>query len=1170
MKIKNHEALYQLLLDNAQEILSDLISEQTPLRGGRFSSFWRNSKDLNCSLKNGFVKDFVSGESYNIYSFATKILNIEKPVFTLSEMFFPNEIVYDDGKNGYKKTQNKPFKKRISTTPKPTQATTPIKQRGFIPFDYFMPKRDTPFHTFLHGLGISDAHLLKWHVGGEVQRSYMCDDGDYTTFIYTNLLGEHSFAKNVIYGNNGKRKKGKNSIKAFYRKDVIFERCFFGEHLINVQKPIAIVESEKSAVLSAYYYPQYNWLATGGINSIKAENFEKFLERLHQKCEQETVAPETLQFFYFADADAVGRGIPSVEVTTQNLIFSLLQEVGCIFIDITAPPAPKGGANSQDHTTYQKFPKGFDIADYILELISNQKNKDLRLLAPPLGAGRDFTPFFKEITPKTYSITTPRYLSAIKYELVNMLHENQCVIIESSAGSGKTNTFLRDILPQFDNAYFAVPQTLQARQIAQEYGLITAYESVEMDNIFMAQAVKVGTYNKIAMLFAENNKDVKMIVIDETHILTDAFNYRGKVIEDLQKLIFLARKNNTKIVYLSATHDKNLNAVLDDALHIVVKQKNPVKTNLKDIIYAKKANIALASYLSEQNWENGKCRVVRIDSKKLAMSVSLELVANGTLKQSEIDFVFSDKHKDRRLRTQTHKHVEHHNLIPESKKLVFVTKIFDTGINIMNTNIEPIYCTTRKELPRTKVQFFARFRAMENIEGITFTREKKSNNNKDISQQFKAEKTCKDLMKYTKVIVEKFDLSIHLKLYKANDIKNNSKLNSDNLILIGDNAVIANNFKILHELSQQEIFDITPTEELEYLEKHNIQVISSGKLKINLSKEQVKRMDDNMKKFKAKEKENEAFFVKNFQKILKDAHKNYIGFEDIDKTFNLQYHPLEVVETISEDTLDIDQQANFVKKALQLHTLGIHNNDIIPKVLEGNMSNLKFGLLKSKIINNKNLFYLAQAPEVVPMLVKRQQTELFILDNFVKIINETLAETQNKPNTCVFSEEITQLQQILDKLKAQHQKPKKTVKKQMETLQKRINVLQNTIGFVELESFVSDVFRKMPKESNLKRGGVMDEISSIFHVERKYVRMINNNVNCNVMLVRIGKQKHLPEVLIEIGFTNTQANAFIQNLRTSIENDKGIFREKMETDLLKETAFFSSYFFEKKQHNSLN
>jgi hypothetical protein len=50
------------------------------------------------------------------------------------------------------------------------------------------------------------------------------------------------------------------------------KQCLFGEHLIQDNKqPIAIVESEKTAIISSYFFPKYIWLATGGKTQMRAE-----------------------------------------------------------------------------------------------------------------------------------------------------------------------------------------------------------------------------------------------------------------------------------------------------------------------------------------------------------------------------------------------------------------------------------------------------------------------------------------------------------------------------------------------------------------------------------------------------------------------------------------------------------------------------------------------------------------------------------------------------------------------------------------------------------------------------------------------------------------------------------------------------------------------------------
>lgn len=50
------------------------------------------------------------------------------------------------------------------------------------------------------------------------------------------------------------------------------QQCLFGEHLLNSNpnKPVALVESEKTAVVMSRFIPEYIWLATGGSQGIKS------------------------------------------------------------------------------------------------------------------------------------------------------------------------------------------------------------------------------------------------------------------------------------------------------------------------------------------------------------------------------------------------------------------------------------------------------------------------------------------------------------------------------------------------------------------------------------------------------------------------------------------------------------------------------------------------------------------------------------------------------------------------------------------------------------------------------------------------------------------------------------------------------------------------------------
>lgn len=75
---------------------------------------------------------------------------------------------------------------------------------------------------------------------------------------------------------NGKRIKdenGKAHINWMHKQPFNLKQCLFGLHLTKEDKikTIAIVESEKTAVIMSMYEPSFIWLATGSLNGFKLE-----------------------------------------------------------------------------------------------------------------------------------------------------------------------------------------------------------------------------------------------------------------------------------------------------------------------------------------------------------------------------------------------------------------------------------------------------------------------------------------------------------------------------------------------------------------------------------------------------------------------------------------------------------------------------------------------------------------------------------------------------------------------------------------------------------------------------------------------------------------------------------------------------------------------------------
>ena len=65
-------------------------------------------------------------------------------------------------------------------------------------------------------------------------------------------------------------------LKAYYgyNGELPVERCLFGLHLLGVVGgAVCVVEAEKTAVIMSEVYPQYVWMAAGGLSALSAEKF---------------------------------------------------------------------------------------------------------------------------------------------------------------------------------------------------------------------------------------------------------------------------------------------------------------------------------------------------------------------------------------------------------------------------------------------------------------------------------------------------------------------------------------------------------------------------------------------------------------------------------------------------------------------------------------------------------------------------------------------------------------------------------------------------------------------------------------------------------------------------------------------------------------------------------
>lgn len=106
-------------------------------------------------------------------------------------------------------------------------------------------------------------------------------------FWQIDINGKVRTGKIMKYGVDGHRVKSGNGVNWVHAKmikdgrlpaDWELTQCLFGEHLLNLsmncEKVVALVESEKSALIGAACFPDYVWLATGGKSQLSLEKMK--------------------------------------------------------------------------------------------------------------------------------------------------------------------------------------------------------------------------------------------------------------------------------------------------------------------------------------------------------------------------------------------------------------------------------------------------------------------------------------------------------------------------------------------------------------------------------------------------------------------------------------------------------------------------------------------------------------------------------------------------------------------------------------------------------------------------------------------------------------------------------------------------------------------------------
>ena len=195
------------------------------------------------------------------------------------------------------------------------------------------------FYTYLETLfGTSQAEELvqKYQVGTAKNRK--------TVFWYIDQQGFPRNAKVYLYKSDGRRDKSHEPRYQFTKKNG-FCVPIYGSHLVNQAKlsgnrKIAVVESEKSAVIASSQFKDVLWLASGGANMLTAERCNSLAYYSRQL--------NGAHIHLFADADDAGR---KGFLKAEDLLLSMKAPV-------------------LYHDLFKDRNDGWDVADEILNTIS--------------------------------------------------------------------------------------------------------------------------------------------------------------------------------------------------------------------------------------------------------------------------------------------------------------------------------------------------------------------------------------------------------------------------------------------------------------------------------------------------------------------------------------------------------------------------------------------------------------------------------------------------------------------------------------------------------------------------------------------------------------------------------------------------------------------------------
>lgn len=176
---------------------------------------------------------------------------------------------FHDNKISFDRIQSKPFLKHQDFKPKQKPISFISDKTCKASLKNYEANNFIKFLISRFGVDIA-SKLISRYLIGTSKHWYGA-----TVFWQIDTKGKVRSGKIMLYNaDNGKRVKGQLDLITWAHKvlkipEFELTQCFFGEHLLkDLSKPVAIVESEKTAIIASAYLPQFIWIATGGFSNL--------------------------------------------------------------------------------------------------------------------------------------------------------------------------------------------------------------------------------------------------------------------------------------------------------------------------------------------------------------------------------------------------------------------------------------------------------------------------------------------------------------------------------------------------------------------------------------------------------------------------------------------------------------------------------------------------------------------------------------------------------------------------------------------------------------------------------------------------------------------------------------------------------------------------------------